>query len=475
MTSSATSKVNITPVNDPHTGGVTITGTATQNQTLTANNDLGDVDGLGTIHYQWQADGKDITGATGSTFVLGQAEVGHKITVVASYTDLGGSTETSTSSETGLVSNVNDAPVGEVTITGEAKQGQTLTASNNLTDADGIPSPGSGSNTFAVVGSISDGISYQWQVDGHDIVGATGMTLLLDGSEVGKAITVVASYMDGHGTFEHVSSSPTSFVIDSIVHNVYNGTSHADLLTGTAGDDVLNGLGGIDILYGGAGNDILDGGSCADMMIGGTGNDIYVVDNKLDIVIELHNGGTDLVKSSITYTLGENVENLTLTGSTAINGTGNELDNIITGNSGNNILSGGAGNDSLFGDAGNDILIGGAGADTLTGGEGNDIFRYTSQSESGTTALTMDVITDFVSGKDKIDLSGIDANIKVSGNQAFSSFQFGIGPHSFTAPGQLWFDTANGILYGNTNSDPLPEFAITLTGLHSLSASDIIM
>lgn len=92
------------------TGSVTISGTATQGQTLTASNNLADLDGLGTISYQWQAGGTAIAGATASTYVLTQAEVGKTITVTASYTDGQGTAESLTSTATGAVANVNDAP-----------------------------------------------------------------------------------------------------------------------------------------------------------------------------------------------------------------------------------------------------------------------------------------------------------------------------------------------------------------------------
>ncbi len=94
-----------------------------------------------------------------------------------------------------------------------------------------------------------------------------------------------------------------------------------------------------------------------DTLNGGLGNDIYVVDNSQDVVIT--SGATDVidtVQSSITYTLGSHLENLTLTGSTSINGTGNELNNIILGNSSNNTLDGKDGNDSIDGSSGNDVL-----------------------------------------------------------------------------------------------------------------------
>jgi trimeric autotransporter adhesin len=98
------------------------------------------------------------------------------------------------------------------------------------------------------------------------------------------------------------------------------------------------------------------------------------VDNAGDLIVEDAAGGIDLALSSVSYALAANVENLTLTGTAAINGTGNELNNAIIGNAGANALSGGAGNDSLDAGAGADTLDGGAGSDLLTGGAGNDVY-----------------------------------------------------------------------------------------------------
>jgi Ca2+-binding RTX toxin-like protein len=110
------------------------------------------------------------------------------------------------------------------------------------------------------------------------------------------------------------------------------------------------------------------------LLTGGAGNDVYVVDDAGDQVVEAAAGGVDLVQASVSYALAANVENLTLTGTAALAGTGNELNNILIGNAGANALSGGAGNDSLDAGAGDDRLDGGTGLDRLSGGAGNDVY-----------------------------------------------------------------------------------------------------
>jgi Ca2+-binding RTX toxin-like protein len=116
---------------------------------------------------------------------------------------------------------------------------------------------------------------------------------------------------------------------------------------------------------------VLNGGLGNDTMIGGPGNDTYYVNSALDVVIEAPGRGIDTVISSISYTLGADVENLSLSGTATqllkLNGTGNALDNMIIGSAGANTLSGGGGADTLIGGAGSDHLDGGAGADILTG------------------------------------------------------------------------------------------------------------
>jgi hypothetical protein len=207
--------INVVNINDAPTGVVTIAGTVTEDQTLTASNSIADADGLGTIGYQWQQSingttWTNIAGATGATFTLGDNQVGQQIRVVAAYTDGNGTSETVSSAATAAVVNVNDLPTGAVTIAGTVQENATLTAANNLLDADGLGT-----------------IGYQWQesTDGTtwtNITGATGATFTLGDNQVGKQIRVAASYTDGQGTPETVNSAATIAVVN--VNDLPTGT-----------------------------------------------------------------------------------------------------------------------------------------------------------------------------------------------------------------------------------------------------------
>lgn len=153
---------------------------------------------------------------------------------------------------------------------------------------------------------------------------------------------------------------------------IITGGQNGDTLIGNGGNDTLNGLMGDDSLSGGDGDDRLDGGLGSDIMEGGVGHDVYIVNVTTDIIIENSDAGTDSVQSSASYWLPDHVENLTLTGSLALTGTGNALANVIAGNSGANVIVGGEGDDTLLGHNGRDTLIGGAGYDRLDGGAGGD-------------------------------------------------------------------------------------------------------
>jgi Ca2+-binding RTX toxin-like protein len=200
-----------------------------------------------------------------------------------------------------------------------------------------------------------------------------------------------AEHRSSHGQKYRASCCITTGAGNDRIDNSYVGNTSNDYLATGAGNDTLNG---------GAGNDTL---------VGGNGDDIYIVDAVGDVVTELALEGTDLIQSSVTLTLVANVENLTLTGTTAINGTGNVLDNVLRGNAAGNLLTG---------DAGNDTLTGGGGADNLTGGTGKDTFRYTAATDS--TLAAYDVITDFASDE-QIAFSGMAGITAYSGSYTYST------------------------------------------------------
>ncbi|MDD5244819.1 MAG: calcium-binding protein, partial [Syntrophorhabdaceae bacterium] len=189
---------------------------------------------------------------------------------------------------------------------------------------------------------------------------------------------------------------------------LYGDEGNDALMAGTGNDAVYGGTGD-DALWGEAGNDLLDGGTGADRIAGGTGNDMYYVDNAGDIVTEAVNEGTDTVFSSISYTLPANVENLTLTGTLPINGTGNGLDNVLTGNASTNILTGNAGNDTIDGREG---------ADTMTGGSGNDTFFVDNTGDTVTEAVNEG--TDTVNSSASYILGANIENLTLIGNDAIS-------------------------------------------------------
>jgi len=187
---------------------------------------------------------------------------------------------------------------------------------------------------------------------------------------------------------------------------VCNGTGNTlnNVITGNDQNNTINGM---------AGNDTLNGGTGADTMVGGIGNDTYYVDNTGDVVTENVNEGTDAVNSSITYSLGVNVENLILTGTNAINGTGNTLDNYIVGNAADNIINPGDGNDTIYGELGNDTIVEHFGANYLDGGDGNDSITSTCSYTAG--YLYDDTIT------------GGKGNDYLAGGIGWNTYLFNIG------------------------------------------------
>ena len=233
-------------------------------------------------------------------------------------------------------------------------------------------------------------------------------------------------------------------------------------IVGNNADNELNGLDGNDTLRGRGGNDVLNGGLGADTMQGDEGNDIYVVDNAGDVVVESADGGFDTVRTSVSYTLSDNVERLLLTGGPAINGTGNDLNNEIVGNDANNELSGLDGNDTLHGRGGNDVLNGGLGADTMQGDQGHDDYTVDNAGDvvieeanagfdtvrsSISYTLTDNVERLLLTGGPAIDGTGNDLNNEIVGNNSANTLSGLDGNDTLRGRG------GNDALNGGTGSD----------------------
>ncbi|GFM89601.1 hypothetical protein PSCICO_50000 [Pseudomonas cichorii] len=234
---------------------------------------------------------------------------------------------------------------------------------------------------------------------------------------------------------------------------ILNGSSRADTLTGGAGNDTLNGLAGNDTLVGNSGNDFLNGGAGNDTMRGGLGDDTYSVDSLRDVISENASQGNDSVLSTVTWTLGSNVENLSLGGTAAINGTGNELNNTLYGNAAVN---------TLVGAAGDDILNGNLGADVMRGGVGNDIYYVDDSKDSvvenageGVDRVESSISYVLPSNVENLTLNYAD-NLVGTGN-SLNNFMLGGGGGN-TLRGEAGNDTLDGaggddILYGGKGND----------------------
>lgn len=302
------------------------------------------------------------------------------------------------------VSTVLSANVENLTLTGLAVINGTGNALDNLmtgNQANNVLKGGAGNDTL-IGGGSDDSLMGGADNDVYtvEVIGDVVTENLDEGTDL---VNVAIATLAGSYT---LSDNVENATVTSTVAFTLNGNALNNSLTGNAAANTL---------IGGAGDDILDGLTGSDSMVGGTGNDTYVINVSTDKAIENTDEGIDTVLSSITLILATNLENLTLSGLTAINGTGNMLNNIIVGNAANNALSG---------LAGNDILVGGAGTNVLIGGEGDDLYMVTSATDVITELATVNAGFDTVESSvnftlaaniEKLTLIGTE-NINATGN-----------------------------------------------------------
>jgi Ca2+-binding RTX toxin-like protein len=455
-TDSISSSVTYSLADLPNIENLTLTGTAAIDGTgNAANNIIGGNSGNNTLN-----------GGSGNDTLIGG--LGNDTYIVDSTKDLivensGEGIDTIFSSVTYSLAALPN--IENLTLAGTGGISGTGNAANNLiTGNNGNNTLNGGSGNDTLIGSL-----------GND-------TYIVDST----TDTIVENA--GEGT-DSISSSVTYSLADlpNIENLTLTGTAAIDG-TGHAGNNSITGNSGNNSLNGGAGNDTLNGGASIDTLIGGLGNDTYTIDSTTDTIIENAGEGTDTISSSVTFSLValSNIENLTLTGTAAINGTGNAVNNVINGNSGNNSLDGGAGNDTLNGGAGIDTLIGGLGNDTYTidsttdtiienAGEGTDTI---SSSVTYSLADLSNIENLTLTGTAAIHGTGNAANNVITGNSGNNSLYGGDGNDVLT--GKVGKDTLVGGLgvdrfdYRNYGDSLLSNFDV-ITDFNANAGNDFFL
>lgn len=356
-----------------------------------------------------------------------------------------------TGASSNLIIKLYDPTLGEGNATGSGISTDFIVSIENVTG---------GTGNDDITGS--DGAnSLDGGVGTDTIHGGLGMDVLIGGSGIDRLYGEAGSdtyFVDNTSDVVSENAGEGTDIVNSMASYTLSANIEKLVLQGSA----LNGAGNdlANTITGNGQNNLLDGGTGGDTLIGGLGNDTYVADNMSDVLQETSGQGTDLVQSSVTFTLTSDFEDLTLTGTTAINGSGNALANTINGNNGVNTLAGGNGNDILYGRNGADSMTGGMGEDTLTGGMGADILTGGSGDVKDTFIFIAggdnDIITDFQSGTglDVIDLTAITAITDIADLKSATHLSFSTGDAIISWGGsgdqiKLTGITAAGQLYGN--------------------------
>ncbi len=346
-------------------GGGNDTVQSSADFTLSANVENLVLTGSGNINGTGNSGDNYITGNSGANTLSGAAGNDTLDGGTGNDTLIGG-----TGNDTYYVSTSDKIieAVGAGTDTAIASSSYTLGANveNLILQGSGNINGTGNSNNNHIVGNSGNNVlnggagndTFDGGAGNDTLIGGTGNdTFLVSTSDV-----IVEAAGGGNDT---AIAANSSYTLGANVENLILQGS-ADLNgTGNSGDNKITGNSGSNLLAGGGGNDTLDGGvGGTDTLVGGAGDDLYLVSNPATVIVELPGGGNDTVHSSVSYTLSDNIENLVLTGTANLNGTGNDQGDYLLGNAGKNVLTGGAGNDTIDGAGDNDTLIGGLGNDT---------------------------------------------------------------------------------------------------------------
>ena len=462
-------------VNNLPTGAVGINGQAVINGILTVSNTLSDIDGLGDLSYQWFRNEIIIPDATQTVYVITKDDIDQRISVKASYSDLDNNVDSKSSSPTGKITEKNPLviygknaidisldvysefvgnatiPQLQVNINGKIALPPTLVTTDpkvfhlyfsekDITSLDILVS----NTTFIDRSNYSNIVFNKILIDSNPIDATKG--IFSNGASLPGGFTYSNS---GTIRFKEDAFINSSQIIQNYgyLNNNITGNNGNETIAGGMGDDTINGLDGIDTA--------VYSGVKANYSITKISNGFAVLDN-------IGNEGTDALINIERLQFSDQDYNLVANQSPT--GTANTTISV------NDLLIGTVNANKLNGLAGNDTLIGGLGTDTLTGGAGADTFKFASANES--TFWSMDVITDFKRAQgDKIDLSAIDSNANVTGDQGFKL----VSAFTADATGQLYFDAKTHILYGSIDADSAPEFAIKLNGVKNLVVDDFLL
>ncbi len=359
----------------------------------------------------------------------------------------------------GAGNDVLDGGAGNDTLSGGAGDDLLLGGTGNdlLLGGTGNDTMDGGAGTDQMIGNAGNDIYF---IDSNDTV----VEYRNEGYDAIVINSPISSYTLGANLEVLINRSGGAFqsIGNSLNNQLIGGTGN-DSLEGMDGDDTLMGLGGNDRLEGGNGNDLLNGGDGQDTLVGGVGNDVYIISDTLDDIVELENGGNDIVRTSLQYfQLQAQVENLEHVGNAVyFEGHGNSLNNIIQSNAATSHLFGYAGNDTLMGGVGNDVISGGEGDDQIQGGLGNDTLDYSDHGvsvnvdlERGTSLST--VGNDTFSSMENI-VGGL-SNDQLAGDAGINIMSGGRGDDLINGKAgddYLFGDEGNDQLIGGDGNDQL--------------------